>query len=320
VVSIRGPGAACLTTPTLSCNAAAAATATTNIPNLAAGTYSAWVDGVSGAGTFNLTVTANPLPGTCGNPFPLPFTGGAAMASGTTAGTTAISGSCGGNGGPEQVYSFTQAATGGFSATVSPGAALRAVIYARSSCVFGSDLTCTSANAVGVPATGSIQALTAGNYFLVVDGLMGTAGAYTLTATQGPVTGESCSTPRVLALGAATSLSVNESTLGFASNNTPSCGFGGSDDLVFELVAPRSGVLTVSTTGNFDVVLSVRSGASCAAATESTDGGAVPPCSDTGTGTESVAVNVTAGTTYWIWVEGFDSGESGSFTLTLALP
>ena len=261
--------------------------------------------------------------GTCASPTPLTFGADGVTVSAATAGTTALTGTCGGSGSPELVYSFTQATTGPFLATVAPSLSsgnLRPVIYVRSACTTMTDEACTGMSQNQARSL-SIASLPAGAWYLVIDGTGpgGSAGPFTMTAFQGPQPGESCSaSPRVVNLATATSVTFAGDTTGLVGDRTVSCGGTGGPDIIYEVTAPRAGTMTVTTRGTFDIALGVFSGAAmCAAATEL-------DCSDSDLGgdgsSESTSGPVTAGTTYWFWVTGYDDVDQGQYQITFALP
>ena len=78
---------------------------------------------------------------------------------------------------------------------------------------------------------------------------------------------------------------------------------------------------TVTPSTSWDVGISVRGGASCAASTELTDSVGAAACADaSGTGAETVtSVTVNAGSTYWIVIDGYTPTSSGAFSLSLTL-
>ena len=100
-----------------------------------------------------------------------------------------------------------------------------------------------------------------------------------------------------------------------ADDDEGSCGGFGAPEVVYEVTPQASGVLTIAVAGltqASDPVLYVRSG-SC-------QGGGELGCADQsfGGGTETLVLNVTAGTPYWVFADGYD-GTAGSYALTLSL-
>lgn len=81
----------------------------------------------------------------------------------------------------------------------------------------------------------------------------------------------------------------------------PPCGTVGVPDYVIEWTAPADGILDLFMIGTYDTVLYVESGV-CGA-------GVAVDCNDDGTlgvGSSELAVPVTAGTTYFIYADGYD--------------
>jgi len=93
-------------------------------------------------------------------------------------------------------------------------------------------------------------------------------------------------------------------------DHAPTCAVGGSPELTFELTPPSDGTITAST-GNpgttFNTALYVR--------TECLDSGSELACGDWWGG-ETISWGATAGTTYFLVVDG-SNGESGAFELTV---
>ncbi len=107
-------------------------------------------------------------------------------------------------------------------------------------------------------------------------------------------------------------------TAGAPDESTPSCNavFGGpAPDADFSWTAPSTGMWTFDTFGSdFDTVLHVHTGLSCADTTE-------VGCNDdvtTGSGLQSrVDLMLTAGDTVTLVVDGFDAGDEGAFVLSI---
>ena len=102
-----------------------------------------------------------------------------------------------------------------------------------------------------------------------------------------------------------------DTTVGGTSART-TCGAMGGLERTFQWTPATSGMATISTCSGaaFDTVVSIFQGIGC--------GGTVVACNDDFCSFQStITPNVTAGTTYTIVVDGYDSGESGAFTLTV---
>ena len=199
-------------------------------------------------------------------------------------------------------------------------------------------------------------AVTAGQtYFIVVDGYNGAAGTFTLTVAPpgGSATPSRTPTPVATAtpgaatpapsrtatpipsatpspVGCAAAIQVPaqggtfDGTTSGASNFSGTCAVtANSPDRVFQWTPAVSGAATIATCGgttSFDTAVYVRAG-SCQ--------GTQIACGDDAAGCETsepnahhasrVVVNVTAGQTYFIVVDGYN-GAGGTFTLTIAPP
>jgi hypothetical protein len=127
--------------------------------------------------------------------------------------------------------------------------------------------------------------------------------------------GDACDTQRTVALSLVATeyrgSAISDTSLATPSI-TPSCAQK-TKDVVFKLDAPTAGTLRVTVTPHgtggsvhFDPVISVFTGASCAAAVSAA-------CSDSGAvdAAETLTTQVSAGP-LWVWVSGADPSESGS--------
>ena len=130
----------------------------------------------------------------------------------------------------------------------------------------------------------------------------------TTTSTLPPM-GDDCRRPFPLVLG------TNSGDTSFASDSAGASCIPGPDtlDQVWTFTAPASGTLTLTVTTDWDAVLHVR--------TTCDDSGTEVACEDKfGGGTPEVRdVAVTAGTTYFVWVDAYNSDAYGSYSLTAQL-
>src|SRR5438094_888332 len=135
-----------------------------------------------------------------------------------------------------------------------------------------------------------------------------------------PALAGSCSSPTVLPAQGGTFGGTTSGTSALAG----SCGSSGSSpEQVFQWTPTVSGTATIQTCGagtNFDTVLYLRSGV-CSGGPEVVSGCNDDACADaTGVNRASrVTPTVTAGQTYYIFVDGF-GGAQGNFTLTVLPP
>jgi len=209
----------------LSCAIASPGTRTTlDLPRLPAGRYHLFVDGsgtapASMAGPYRFTVTlldtVPPPPNdTCAGAatLPAPMNGiGTVTVQGDTAAATDDARGCGGDG-PDLVYRLELSGPRRVAARVQPqqGSTLRPLVYVRrpGQCESqdpGDLLGCgAGASAAGSAAALTLPSLPAGLYFLWVDGLQGTAGAFELTidlqAAPPPPQNDVCTAAPPLAL------------------------------------------------------------------------------------------------------------------------
>jgi hypothetical protein len=321
--SIYLRSASCTTGTQLGCANAAAlgGNASLDIGALPVGTYYLWIDGVSGtAGAYSINATlTNPLPGDhCTNTAPLTFSGGTAIASGTTAGTYSDgNGTCATGTAPDVIYSFTTSSVQEFQVTVSTstGTYQPAVFLRSASCTTGTQVGCAFASALGGSASLNIGALPAGTYYLWIDGVGGTSGAYSINATlTNPVAGERCANPEPLVFTSGMAM-VTGNTTNMYDDAAGTCGGSGGPDKVYSFTTTQNLQLTANistTTATYRPVIYVRS-ASCTG-TQVT--GACNAAATMG-GTATLPPTVLPAGTYYLWVDSMTTG--GAFTLTANL-
>ena len=255
--------------------------------------------------------------------------------------------------GRDAVYAVTAPITGQLEANV-PLAAFNAALYARSTCVSpSSELACVNSTSVLGSERLTIPVLAGSSYYLFVDGSATlTGGSYTLdlsvtapvcgdgilggteqcddnnqTVGDGcawncmlePPTGNDFCGGQLLPLsptGNGEVAQITASTLGLASDFQGSCGGDGARDAVYTVQPTITGRLSATLTPNFSAVLYARS--ACP------EGSGQFMCSNlaSGTGPETLSVNVVAGTLYYLFVDGVSAGggsSAGTFTLKIAV-
>ncbi len=305
-------------------------TATLTSAALTAGTYFLWVDSTSGfgSGTFLLsaTLSAGSTAGdTCSAPIPLTFVGGSASVSGTTVGafndhstslcsTTAFSGA-------DVVYSFVSNGSQTFSASVVPSGSFRPGLSLRgpsTSCLSASEFDCRAATFAGNIASIPSTLLSAGTWYLWVDGVSGSSGTFSLAASLsgGSGTGETCASPTDLTFisGSAT---VSGTTTGATHDHQGSCG-GSGPDRVYRIVSPgtRSLSVTVTPSASYRPVLFLVTPSTCI--TQPTANSDLACFSSPGQGsTATLNTTVSAGT--YLLVVDTHTTFPGSFTLNALL-
>jgi hypothetical protein len=251
VVSIRNACSNAATNAELACvspNASMQARAT--LINQPAGTYVVWVDSASAtSGPFQLEVVTappSPLPSndSCASPQELSFAANVATVSGSTSQAANdnfafdVSPTCsltGKQNGRDVVYSFSLAVTQDVSINVAPTASslLRPAVYVRrGSCtsqLLLDELVCLER--VG-PVRTVLTTLSAGTYFLFVDGAGGTSGDFTLSVTRStatvPPANDDCAGAQALSftnqVATVVGTTFGASNSNSASDNAPACG------------------------------------------------------------------------------------------------
>jgi len=318
----------------LACSAPFSGPAQVAIPNLPAGTYFIWVDGdMSTSGDYTLDVSldaavAPPANDSCTAPEALDLTSGTATSSGNVSfATNTTSGSCGGLNSGDVVYRFTTTAARSITAKVATtDSAFQPVVYLRAVCDSDSatdELGCQAGTDPGASATLTVGNLPAGTYWLWVDGLYGTMGAFDLSVTSGdPIPGPAndyCVGAQEVfanqAIAASTAFAADNYGDGTFSS---ACDLGYSYvldglDVVYVFKPATSGTYVISVTpdASYDVAVWVTSG-SCAG-----DGSACIAVADANPAgaAEAISLNATAGTSYFIVIDSMWTGTGGGFTL-----
>ncbi len=294
--------------------------------NVAQGTtYYVFVDSVvaGGSGAFTLDIRVDPIsddeacPGQA-----VAWTGSGsavrtASVSGSTASATADeAGSCNGSGGSSKdlVYAFTADVDGRLLFSLDPASNYDAVLYVRSGTCDGTQLVCVDGPAAGGVESVELWAASGTTYYVFVDGYKGSSGAFVLDADLEPRQyRESCAGepgawsgagPYAWSTTGDTRLRVNDHTAACAST---------ARDAVFALTAPASGL--------FEATLVPGSGYDAALYVGTTCGGSNVACEDRAgsAGTEKVAFEATAGTTYYLVVDGYAASAAGTYSLSATL-
>ncbi|MFO0598749.1 MAG: PPC domain-containing protein [Myxococcaceae bacterium] len=271
--------------------------------------------------TFTLTDAApGPANDSCSMAQALTLTNGMAMATGTTAGAfndsagSALSCSSTSASEPEVYYSFTLAQDADVTVTVTPDASSSfypAVAVTRT--CGGTVPPDLRACDYGSPATALARRLTAGTWYIVVDGDGSSPGPFTLSVATAPATAaptnESCTMPATLTPGA--------TVMGDADNGTRdytlSCSGGSGGDLVYTFTTTQAQKVTLTATSmnGSDLILGLRGGP-C-------DTGTEVDCQDSAVSSPEVIsrLNLPAGT-YFVFVQAY-GGTDGQFGLSLQL-
>ena len=221
------------------------------------------------------------------------------------------SGSCASSTCPDVVYSFTPATTGTWAIDTN-GSAIDTVLYVHSGACPGTQIACDDDGGSGSQSA-VLVSLTAGTtYSIFVDsysGLFGcTNGSYTLHVNLSVSGGDTCAAAPAISGGGTWA----GNTCSLASDTNGSCGSTGARDAVFAWTAPTSGTWNFDLyDSSYDTVLYMRSG-SCT--------GSEVDCDDDYWGTAGASyfsAGVTAGTTYYIFVDGYSSSSCGAYQLDI---
>lgn len=248
----------------LACAAATAGgrSATATALNVMPGTYAIWVESVTTSAPFTLGVQVRPATGIPTNDL---CTGAIALTppqtvTGTTrtAADNASSAPCSAGAGADVFYSVSLAQRSMLTAKVSPtedGGGWLPAVYLRGATACRPDggvdgggfPGCATGGGPGDPAELVVATLDAGTYLLVVDGLNGTRGAFSLDVTTAavaaPAPNDTCAMATQLTFvnGVA---EVTASTRATGNNHTGAAGcLGGGPDVVYRLQTPMVGML-----------------------------------------------------------------------------
>lgn len=229
-------------------------------------------------------------------------------------------GGCAPGAGPDAVYSFTPAETDTYTVGATPfGTGFDLSLYILTDCSNAAATCVAGANNRGLAKGEVITAtLTAGTqYFIVVDGVQPNAsGPFHFSLRRGTPANEACASAAVIdpsrlpfAIAATTFGATNDLNPGTpcVRNNETANG----PDVVFQFtpVDTQAYIVTLTPIANYDATLYIVTGCPALSGCSSSQVG--------GNGdAESIRRVLTAGTTYFIVVDGF-RGDAGDFTLTL---
>jgi len=242
---------------------------------------------------------------------------------------------CGTSNAGDHIYSITPLYGGDLTISLdNPGTDYDEFLHVRTSCNNqNSEIACDD-----VPGEVVITVTAGQTYFIIVDGYAGNEGNYELTLTMPEtVCGDGLdndtdgdtdcddvdcngvgSCPLVCPIVADATGNINGANITGTTNNAshfggaPTCNSSNSaGDHVYAVTPPFDGVLTASLDNpgtTYDELIHVR--------TDCSDVGTELACDDT---PGEVTFNVTGGTTYYIFVDGW-SGTEGSYELSLTMP
>jgi hypothetical protein len=186
-------------------------------------------------------------------------------------------------------------------------------VHSSTTCNGGDQLACSDDfNGINVSEVAVSGIPEGGGYYVVADSFnTNNNRTYTLSLSGVYINHDTCSSPAPIkgngAFKYTTAGRANDYTApASCSSFTPSA----SPDVVYSLTARTNGTITASTSGSsFDTMLYV--GTTC--------GSAAIACNDDDTGqTSKVTWSATAGTTYYLVVDGFNGAANGNYTLTIS--
>lgn len=253
----------------------------------------------------------------CLEPFPVVFDGGTQRFTGNLDNAKDdVAGTCASSDSTDYVYAFD----GGGLLTVNlvnMGSQAFSQVGVETACAGGTLNFCDLNTSASVTPIGGTTLLPNGHWFVVVDSYAGRKGPFTLDLALSPaVVGEYCDSPRLVTAGDAGFIGlVSLAGTVDARQRPPSCSKADAGhDVVTQLIVPRTGALTVSSSAVFPHALAVTQGADCVAASEVPSG-----CVARDAGQATVVVPVAPAGTYWVWVSSTQAAEQGTITLEIDL-
>ncbi|MBK8692904.1 MAG: hypothetical protein IPN17_11565 [Deltaproteobacteria bacterium] len=201
--------------------------------------------------------------------------------------------------GSPRTYTFTSNTTG-FDGVLH--------VHNAAACTTSDEVACNDDDGSTSRSTVRLVNPPAGTYLIVQDAYATNGGgAFTLTSSSVALNNDTCASPAAITRNGR----YIGTTAGRAANSSGSCNTNTAPDVVYAITATRSGTITVDTSGSaYDTVLYV--GNTC--------GGSTLGCNDdtAGLGLQSrVAFAATAGTTYYVVVDGYSS-NSGAYVLNVS--
>ena len=226
---------------------------------------------------------------------------------------------CAAGGGPDVVYSFTPAATDRYTIGATPtGIGFDVSLYVVTDCANPATTCVAGANISGTSKGESVTpTLNAGTqYFIVVDGSSpGNFGTFHISLRRGLPPNDTCASPTIIEA-SRLPFTASATTFGAGNDLNPdvpclrSRQSGSGADVVYQFTPADSQnyILTVTPIGEYDTSIYIV-----------TNCGSLTGCSSADVGGAGVAEtlrrNLTAGTTYFLVVDGF-GGDAGDFTIS----
>lgn len=301
----------------LGCAVTSGGSATLDLLDLAAGTYTVVVEsGQPGGGTFDLVYnTFDPVPNdTCSSPTVL-ASGVTSTENSSVGANDDETGSCDGGGAtPDIVYSYTLTESRQVDLSVSSD--YDAAVSVRSgSCVDeAAEIQCVDAVAGAGTEMVGVRSQAAGTYYVVIDGVGGSSGHadVTLTTSAPPPPGDWCPEAVTLPVG---TLNAQALSSDYADDAAGMCGGSGGRDRVYEFTFFGDRQVDIDVVGNVDHVIYLLSGG-CEAGTEEACSVAALAGS---TYSSNIHFDTLPGGTYYVVVDAVAPGSTGLFDITLDL-
>ncbi len=264
-------------------------------------------DACSNACTVNVPDTTS-CPGTPAN---VAANGDVTLGGDTSTSQDNYQGPCGGDGSNDVVFAFTADSSGLLNVDmVAVNADLDPVLYVREgTCEDGASLGCADATYAGGYESLSIVATAGQTYYVFADGWGGTTGEFLVSATLlTEVPGDDCPGVNIPLTGSGDTYNVSGNTSAANADRlgTGLCDSVATPEIVYKVTAPVSSKLFVSVDPTYDASVYIRS--TC------TSQASQLVCAEAGGvgGLEVASVNVTAGSTYYVFIDGYD-GDAGAF-------
>jgi hypothetical protein len=236
----------------------------------------------------------------------LPLAAGTVNADNT--GATADSAfSCGFNSSLTVWYAYTPTGSGLASFATSGGTLTDTTLAAFDACG-GTQIACDDDSGPGFYSVMNLNVVSGTTYYIAFAGYNLAEGNADLTVTEffgGAPANDACSAAQAVTDGA-----YSASNIAATTEVTPSCGFGGANDVWYAYTAPGNGVATVNMCAgaSFDTILTAWD--AC--------GGTQIACNDDFCGLSSqITFPIVSGSVYFVALSGFNGG-SGSGTITFS--
>jgi cysteine-rich repeat protein len=239
----------------------------------------------------------------------------------TLGGDTSLSlpgyaGSCGGGDAPEYVYAITPEASGLLMLEmIAIYDDLDPILYVKTDCESASTIACADSTFIGGYESLGIAVTGGDTYYVFADGYDITAGEFLLGATLlTSVPGDDCPGVNIPIsdFNDPYSVSGDTSAANADRQGTGLCASSATPEIVYRVTPPDNGKLVVAVDPSYDASVYIRS--SC------TSQASQLVCAEDGLAgdLEVAQVNVVAGNTYYVFIDGWD-GDAGSYNVEFTL-